>query len=177
MAHGGDAARRTAIAIGSPIPDEDVPFQRREWTVQRIGWIAMAMLVIAALLGLAGGGGPLTDATQQTRDDTLQMHYVRVERAQAPAELRFNLATGNGEHISIWIGNDFLSGVEIESISPQPLETRAGAGRQIFVFPVAGDAETIEATFHYRPQGFGRYAGRAGLVDGEDVAFSQLVVP
>lgn len=175
MAHGGHAEPQTTG--GSPEAEEDLPFQQPEWTIQRIGWIAMTLLVLAALLGLTGGGGPLTSATQRTRDNTLQMDYLRVERAQAPAELRFEVATGSGDQVSIWIGNEFLSRVKIESISPQPLETHAGDGRQLFIFPVAGDAGSIEATFHYRPLEFGMYSGSTGIIEGEAMVFDLLVVP
>jgi len=35
---------------------ENLAFQRRAWKVQRAGWVAMALLVGAALAGLFGGG-------------------------------------------------------------------------------------------------------------------------
>ena len=30
---------------------QDLPFQRRSWTVQRVGWAIMALVVLAGLLG------------------------------------------------------------------------------------------------------------------------------
>jgi hypothetical protein len=35
---------------------EDLPFQRREWLVERVAWGVMALLIVAALLGLFGTG-------------------------------------------------------------------------------------------------------------------------
>ena len=35
---------------------EDLSFQRREWRVQRGGWVVMAVLILLALLGLTGRG-------------------------------------------------------------------------------------------------------------------------
>lgn len=44
---------------------QDLPFQRREWAVQRIAWAAMAAVLTAALLGLFGSG-PVSDAVVET---------------------------------------------------------------------------------------------------------------
>jgi hypothetical protein len=40
--------------IGDVEINQDLDFQRRCWTVQRIGWIVMAVLVLSALLGVFG---------------------------------------------------------------------------------------------------------------------------
>jgi hypothetical protein len=45
--------------------DEDLNFQRREWKIQRAGWVTMALVIIAALLGVFGAG-PLSSATIET---------------------------------------------------------------------------------------------------------------
>lgn len=175
MAQGGHANFQTASE--SARIEEDIPFQQREWSVQRVGWLVMFLLVIAALLGLTGGGGPLATASQHTPDDTLHVHYSRVQRSLAPAQLELTLASGGGDELEVWIGNEFLSEIEIESISPQPLETRAGPDRQVFVFAVADGAREFEVTVHYRPQVAGISSGSAGIVGGQELTFDQLVVP
>jgi len=45
--------------------DEDLSFQRREWRVQRGGWVVMAVLILLALLGLTGRG-PIRQPTAGT---------------------------------------------------------------------------------------------------------------
>lgn len=41
----------------------DIAYQRREWIAQRIGWVTIALLVVAALLGLLGSVGPSATGT------------------------------------------------------------------------------------------------------------------
>jgi hypothetical protein len=175
MAQGRQA--ESPAATGSPAVGEDITFQQREWTVQRLAWIVMTILVVAALLGLAGGGGPAMSATERTADGALQLHYARVERLQASTQLELDLATGSRDQLTVWIGSEFLSGTEIESIRPEPLETRSGADRQIFVFAVADGAGEIQVSFQYRHQDFGLLSGQAGILDGQELAFRQFVVP
>ncbi len=35
---------------------QDRTFQRRSWTIQRVGWVVMLLVAAAALAGLTGSG-------------------------------------------------------------------------------------------------------------------------
>ena len=72
----------------------------REWWAERIGWVAISIILIAALLG-AFGPGPLSHREAASDDGRLRVDYYRVQRYAAPAELRirfehesFGLLTG-----------------------------------------------------------------------------------
>ena len=52
---------------------QDLDFQRREWAVQRVGWGAMALVILAALLGLFGSSGPLSRAATNAADDLVRL--------------------------------------------------------------------------------------------------------
>jgi hypothetical protein len=49
--------------------DQDLAFERRTWTVERVAWVAMGLMGIAALAGLLGPGPlskpPIGEATKQ----------------------------------------------------------------------------------------------------------------
>ena len=64
--------------------EQDLSFQRREWSIQRAGWLVMATIVIAGLIGLFGAG-PLSSANAEA--GPLQLQYSRFERRHAPSEL------------------------------------------------------------------------------------------
>ncbi|HPO58399.1 MAG TPA: hypothetical protein PLV53_06100 [Anaerolineaceae bacterium] len=46
--------------------DQDMPFQEKEWTAERAGWIIGLLLLLAGLAGLFGGG-PLSRAAPPGR--------------------------------------------------------------------------------------------------------------
>ena len=50
--------------------EQDMGFQRTEWVVQRAGWVGMALLILAALVGLLGRG-PLSAAVARAGDGAL----------------------------------------------------------------------------------------------------------
>ena len=66
---------------------QNVEFQEREWTVQRIGWIAMGLVVLAAFIGLLGNSGPLATEKMRASDGTLEVKVNRIEQHHGPGEL------------------------------------------------------------------------------------------
>ncbi|MDP9365344.1 MAG: hypothetical protein M3Q10_14155 [Chloroflexota bacterium] len=163
---------------GAPEIDQDLGFQRREWALQRLGWLAMGAAILAALLGLTGRG-PLSRATAGADGGALRLEYQRFERLQAPTTLRVLLgagATGDGQ-AEVWLAREYLEAVEIEQIEPEPQESRAGTDRTTYVVAVDQAAEPVAVTFHLRHETFGRRSGRIGLPDGTAVDFTQVVYP
>ena len=69
--------------------EEDRAHQRREWRIERVGWVLMAGLLLAGLLGLLGDG-PLSRATAGSAG-ALSVEYDRLQRAAAPYEYRFEV--------------------------------------------------------------------------------------
>jgi hypothetical protein len=54
--------------------DQDLEFQRRIWKLQRVAWAVMALVVLAAVLGLLGPG-VLGMATAGGRSSPLWLEY------------------------------------------------------------------------------------------------------
>jgi hypothetical protein len=72
--------------------EEQMGFQRRFWAVERIGWLAMAGLIVAALLGLSGAGGPIASAQRQV--DGVSVGWPRFQRLGRAAAVRVVLPPG-----------------------------------------------------------------------------------
>ncbi|HEX2280908.1 MAG TPA: hypothetical protein VHG52_04005, partial [Thermomicrobiales bacterium] len=98
--------------VGDLEHDRDLRFQRREWTIQRGGWLAMVAIIGAALIGLLGAG-PLSSATAES--GPLQLQYTRFERRHAPTALELSVARGaaNQDQVDVWVSADYLARVEI----------------------------------------------------------------
>ncbi len=158
---------------------QDLDFQRNSWTVERVGWVVMTLVVIAALLGLLGGDGPLATATAGDDIDPLQVHYRRFLRKHSPTQFQIDLQPGavQGEEARIWIDREFLEGYEIRNIVPEPDSVEAGADRMIYVFTLDQASQPTTISFNVQAQQIGPAMGRVGLDGGQDVEFSQLVYP
>ena len=166
-----DVSRVGDLEIG-----QDLKFQRREWTVQRVAWVVIGLILVAGLLGLFGSG-PLSDAA--TEAGPLRLDYGRFERKHRPTELRVQVAgdaTQQGR-FELWLSQPYLDGVDIRSINPEPEQTRAGADRTVYVFQVGDPGRPANVGFDVEPAQIGRLRGRVGLVGGPEVEFGQFVYP
>lgn len=168
----------TMKQVGSLEVYEDLPFQERSWKIQRFGWILMGLAVMGALLGLFGPG-PLSSASQGRQGGPLRLEYNRFERFQSPATLHIHLKPGVEKEgaVRVWINHDYLKGVQIRGITPEPDEVEGGPDRLTYLFRVEKSGPPKEITFHLETEQFGLLPGRIGLNTGEELAFRQWIYP
>lgn len=157
--------------------EEDLAHQRREWRVQRIGWIAMALIAAAALAGLLGPG-PLSHA-RAGDPRALQVEYGRFARARAPEELRIRVpgqAVSDGR-VRMVLPQAFLDRIELKRIQPEPESVDVRPGGNGYDIVVGSDAGPVEVVIEYEHRRFGRAPVRVSLDPGPAVAFEQWVYP
>jgi len=156
---------------------QDLPYQRREWFVERVGWALMLLLVLAALLGLLGSG-PLSQAVASATDASMQVEYPRFDRYQSPTELRVHLQPTPGMDTGrLWLDREFIDRVQLARIDPEPLATAVAPDRFVYSFGLLPADAPVTITFHLEPNRFGRMPVRLGLVDGPELAFTVFVLP
>jgi hypothetical protein len=156
--------------------DQDLSFERRSWTFQRVGWATIAALIAAALLGVFGGG-PLSWA--RVSSGPLHVEYPRFARLNAPTELAVELpgAEREGEPAVLWLGRAWLDRVRVQSVTPTPmLETRR-PDRLVYVFPTWTSGERLRVTLRVEPEKVGVVRAQAGDGGENSVSFWQLVYP
>jgi hypothetical protein len=168
----------TAHRVGDLEIQQDIDFQQREWRIQRVAWIVMFCILVAAVVGLFGHG-PTASATRTDAGGRLQIDYDRFDRIHAPTRFRIRLGAGtavNGE-VRLWVARTYLDRVDVRSIVPEPESTEAGADRVIFVFGTDDPDRPAVVTFHFEHDRIGLARGEVGLIDGPTIAFRQVVYP
>lgn len=157
----------------------DIDFQRKEWTVQRIGWAVMLLIVVLAVLGLLGSSGPLARAERETADGSLEVSYLRLDHHHGEGDLTVEVApefVENGE-IRVWIDRDFASRLAINRVVPEPESVEIEPERVVYIFAVGDQSSPLTVAFAYEHDGFWLEKGRLGLVNGEAVELTQFVFP
>lgn len=157
----------------------DFAYQHREWVAQRIGWVSIALLVVAALLGLTGSVGPFATAQKEAPDGSIEIAYTRLERHHAPADLMIRVAPGFAEsgEVHLWLEADYVHSLGLQSIVPEPESVELAPERVIYVFAVAEGDGPLEITFTYEHDSFWQQDARLGLTNGAPVEFSQFIYP
>lgn len=146
--------------------------------MQRVGWVLMVLTLLAALLGLLGPG-PLSRATAGNSGSPLWLEYDRFGRFEARTTLRVHLKAGTGaeRRVSIWLDRDYLEGVQIEQVIPDPLSAKITSDRVIYIFRVAQPDRATVVTFSLKPQHIGPRPGRVGLLARPPIHFRQFIFP
>lgn len=151
-------------------------FQRREWRAVRLGWLLLALFVLAGLLGFLGTG-PFSRTIANSETGAVQVEYQRVAHHQAEEDLIFTFspeAIEDGK-ITLELTGSWVGGVDVSSISPTPSTEYAIPGGVALEFAVLQPGD-VQAFFSFRAQEYGGIDARATV--GEDsVGFSQFVLP
>jgi hypothetical protein len=163
--------------VGDLEIDQDLDFTRKEVTFQRVGWVVLGLVLIAAVLGLFGKGIFSTTEVGD-RAGPLCVEYERALRFDALHRLSIQIgpaAVSDGK-TRLWINEDYLSGVQIKHIHPPPDAVELNAGGKTFVFGAPDVSRPLAVIFHIVPERMGRLSGRVQAA-GREHTFTQFVFP
>lgn len=151
--------------------------KRIEWRVQRLGWVAMALIVVLALAGLFGPG-PVSWSTASAPDGTLEVSYSRFLRRGASGDLTLQIpaaATAAGE-VEVVFSSEYLDSLEVEAISPEPDSQTTTADGVVFTFAV-DERSPLAVSLEATAGALGVRQGRIGVVGATPAEFWQVFYP
>lgn len=158
--------------------NEDLKFERGDWTFQKIGAAGMGLFIAAALAG-AFGEGPAAKTRRASADGGTAVEYDGFARRQAPTNLKIELRADQARDgkVTLFLDRRYLDDFEVKDITPRPETEVAGPDGVRYRFAVASASEPARMTFELRARRFGRARGFAG-VDGRPAApIRQFVYP
>jgi hypothetical protein len=160
-----------------PALEEDFAFQRRQARVERIAWATMTVLVIAALAGVFGGGGPLASSEVSGADGS-SIRYERFVRHLAPTTLSVNLASKDGGgRIRLRVDEKYFETMTIRSIVPTPLTSVLADRQYVFSFERAPNSAVTTIHLQVEANALGRASGWIAVNDGAPVSFGHFIYP
>lgn len=132
---------------------EDMRFQNMSWTLQRVGWVFLALIILCGLAGLFSHGY-LSNAVARQDGLPLTVNYDRFQRMTSLHRFDMSIPPGTEDEIRLTFNKAFSDLYEIDSIQPQPLRSNVSDGGLIFTFhpPERGD---FNAVLWVRPRSFG----------------------
>jgi hypothetical protein len=153
--------------------EQDLPHQRREWRAQRVGWWGLSAFVAAASLGVFGGG-PLSHATAASPDGRVRIAYDRFVRTGTAARMVIRVeGHPAGQALRLRIGREFLDGVRLERITPEPASVEVDAA-VVTLHLSASAAGGASVVVDFEPLHAGRLRGHLDVSGGPALTFTQL---
>lgn len=153
--------------------DRELKFHRVEWRIQRVGWILIALFVVAAAAGVFGNG-PLSHASADSPQGRIE--YERFVRYGSPSEIVITPTSGAARGIRrIDISSDYLEAFRIASITPEPANVQIVGERLVYEFTSVGAGASI--SFHVDPQRLWRHRAVVRIDGGAPLEVRQLTYP
>ncbi|HWV47055.1 MAG TPA: hypothetical protein VN039_13710 [Nitrospira sp.] len=157
---------------------QDLDLQRTTWTLQRIGWGGMALIILAALSGVFGSG-PL--ARTEVTDDphTVRLLYDRFGRYEDSLVLQLVLApeTIKTNRVTVEVDRAYWTSHAVEHITPEPLVSSIGIDGFLYTFEADARSAPAVIVFHLRPKYVGALDGRIRVNDSGPLRFHQFMFP
>jgi hypothetical protein len=142
----------------TPEISEDASFQKREWKIQRVWWLVMIAIALAALAGVFGRG-LVASARLRAPDGQLELEYDRVLRHSTKAHLTIRLPASSGE-VGIWVDRELLEHHELIAVFPEPDRSTSSGDRVTYYFH---DEPGAVIEFALEPRRIGLRRWRVGL--------------
>lgn len=157
---------------------EDVGFEQRQWRVERIGWLLIAAIIVAALAGVFGPG-PVSLSSITSEDGRLRVDYHRFARFGSRTRVNVE-ASGDlvdDGQLRLVVDEDWLSSVEVEHVTPMPSDVQPRGEDVLYTFAVAGRPDEVSVRFDLRPDAVGTVGGSVGTPDGISIEVGQFYYP
>ena len=154
---------------------EHMSIQQVHWRIERVGFLALLLLVLATLLGLFSRG-PLSHAREQTISGSLALDYQRYLRNGATSGLVLMVSGQAGKDLDVQISGDLLEAVTLEGMAPAPVAsaTYEGSGLALRLRPDAAGRARVHLAF--RADGVGLYRSTVSA-NGESLSLHQFIYP
>jgi len=142
---------------------EDMRFQKTVWIIQRVSWILLIFVPLAALAGVFSHG-PLSDRIAQASNEGWSLEYEKFQRMTVQSRFVIRVPAVQGEEVRLHLGPSFQQSYDIQSMQPDAERGSADADG-LYLFFKANEGE-LTAVIWATPRRFGSVDLRAETEDG-----------
>ena len=157
--------------------EEDLHFQKKWWHFERIAWMIMVLIVIAALFGLIGRGF-LSHTIAGNRSDIIWIEFERFLRNKTISTIHVTINdSGNNNKIELTINREYAKSIRIEQVVPEPEAVEGSVDYILYRFKMPEEKNQHLITFYIKPEKFGNHTAVFKLKDNLSIDFTQFIYP
>lgn len=156
--------------------DTDPAFQERWWRVERVAWLAMGLIVLAALAGLTGAGGPLSRGQAQAGAATID--YPRIARWQSAEDATIRFAPDASGEVDVLLSPAVAEAFDVEAMQPDAVRASTTAEGHRLTFDLGDGRGSKSVTLSLRPDQPGLPAqGTVRIGDAPPATLRFMILP
>lgn len=157
--------------------NQNMAFQRKMWTIQRITWVVLLILTVLIALGFAGGFGPYNYVTASS--EKMELSYQPRARRLAPTNIEVEIKQLTDNTARLLVSQDFINNYQVESITPQPDSVKSNAEMLVYEFSAPEGARSMKIKFYLQADNvsIGSHKGLIGPDSDSLVKIKQFVYP
>ncbi len=156
---------------------EDLQFQEKWWRFERFLW---SFFLLVLLLDLAGvfGRGPVAHHELHASDNSIDIKYDRIARAETPAILDVKLAPSvlHQGKIKLFVSQSFVEELGAQRVIPSPESTAIGGGGLTYTFLTTTTAPA-SVQFALQPSKPGLFHFVVQVIGAQPVKGTVVVMP
>lgn len=152
-----------------------IRFQEVSWIVERVAWVVLALVPLAALTGLFAHG-MVSDKIVRAPNSSLSVEYERYQRQSVQARFVIRIPSAQSGEIRLRLSPSFQQTYDIQSMQPAPLRSRASPDwLELFFHP--SEAGELIAVIFGTPRTFGKVDLQAQTDSSGPVQFPVFIHP
>ncbi|VEF11922.1 Uncharacterised protein [Pseudomonas fluorescens] len=154
---------------------EDMSFQVKVWTFERLGWYVLVLVVVLAMLGLFSRG-PLSAREVKASDGKISVEYELFHRNGSVNPMKINVLGAPGATVELELKGELLEGFSVETMQPEPVRASSGGqGMRLFLQTDTEGRASIYLTL--RGDGLGLFKTRITSPGAITVSLDQFIYP
>lgn len=164
--------------VGDLELEQDLKFEKKEWTAQRLGRAMMGLIVVAALLGLFGGG-PLSLTEVKHPDGDFSLTYERFGRRGTTSNLIVEIdpKTVSGGEATLWLSTAYLDNLRLENVHPMPDEVSITPTGYLYTFLVEQEDASLVVTLDLTIDAMGVKKVAVGIDQNNPMNITHFFMP
>jgi len=158
--------------------NQDLDVQHKTWILQRIGWIGMALIILAAFT-IYAAAATSRRIYEPEKPKLFRLEYDRFGRYGSESLLRLDLTAEatQSHHVIVWMDRTFWTSHVVEQIAPEPISSSIGPGGFLYTFDIGAPNVPAIVIVRLRPEYAGSLEGHIRVNDRGSVTFHQFIFP
>jgi hypothetical protein len=167
----GEAGRELNLDI-----DQSAALEGASYRIQQGGWCLMALMLLAALLGLFGDG-VLSRGWASSPDGSITVRYDRFDRRLSSTGFTVSLRAGADRWARFWADTLLVDAEWQQQISPRPDSVISDGGKLLYVVRAAQAGQIVNVEFSKTANALWRTSAFVGVPNGDSVALRRFTYP